>query len=216
MFLAAHRTDALRFGWSVGPSPTRRTTQQSTLRRNSRHLTRTPNARSFAHNLVKLFVDERLHSFTADVSLRCQLAEAPQNFLFRVCVKDKHTIVSSQCPILAFDFHTSLRGNFIESVSTIGGLFKVFRTRFGEAKEADVSGHNIPFSFLADSEIPSCAPETPVLMVSGSLPVTDNRIENLTRLGFLPKPFAFHELLRKVRTLIQAEAPFPIQDQHQA
>ena len=51
-------------------------------------------------------------------------------------------------------------------------------------------------------------PETPVLMVSGSLPPTDNRIENLARFGFLPKPFAFDELLEKVRTLIQAEAPF--------
>ena len=52
-------------------------------------------------------------------------------------------------------------------------------------------------------------PETPVLMVSGSLPPTDNRIENLARFSFLPKPFAFDELLQKVRVLIQAEAPFP-------
>jgi DNA-binding response OmpR family regulator len=53
-------------------------------------------------------------------------------------------------------------------------------------------------------------PETPVLMVSGSLPATDNRIENLARFEFLPKPFAFEELLQKVRTLIQAGEPFPI------
>ena len=55
----------------------------------------------------------------------------------------------------------------------------------------------------------SVHPETPVLMVSGSLPSTDNRIENLARFGFLPKPFALAELLQKVRTLIQAETPFP-------
>jgi len=53
-------------------------------------------------------------------------------------------------------------------------------------------------------------PETPVLMVSGSLPPTDKRIENLAHFGFLPKPFAVDELLQKVRTLIEAEAPFPI------
>jgi CheY-like chemotaxis protein len=53
-------------------------------------------------------------------------------------------------------------------------------------------------------------PETPVLMVSGSLPPTDKRIENLANFGFLPKPFALNELVQKVRTLIQAEAPFPI------
>jgi CheY-like chemotaxis protein len=52
-------------------------------------------------------------------------------------------------------------------------------------------------------------PETPVLMVSSSLPPTDNGIEDLARFGFLPKPFAFDELLRTVRTLIQAKAPFP-------
>jgi two-component system response regulator GlrR len=55
-------------------------------------------------------------------------------------------------------------------------------------------------------------PETPVLMVSGSLPPTDNRIENLAHFGFLPKPFAFDELIQKVRTLIQVEAPFPRRD----
>jgi DNA-binding response OmpR family regulator len=55
-------------------------------------------------------------------------------------------------------------------------------------------------------------PETPVLMVSGSLPVTDNRMENLAHFGFLPKPFAFDELVQKVRTLIQAETPFPIRE----
>src|ERR1051325_6735222 len=34
-------------------------------------------------------------------------------------------------------------------------------------------------------------PKTPVLMLSGSLPPTDHRIENLDRFGFLPKPFEF-------------------------
>jgi DNA-binding response OmpR family regulator len=55
-------------------------------------------------------------------------------------------------------------------------------------------------------------PEAPVLMVSRSLPPTDERIENLARFGFLPKPFAFDELLRTVRTLIQAKAPLPIRE----
>jgi len=52
-------------------------------------------------------------------------------------------------------------------------------------------------------------PETPVLMVAGSLPPTDARIHNLAHFDFLPKPFAFHELLQKVRALIETEAPFP-------
>jgi DNA-binding response OmpR family regulator len=50
-------------------------------------------------------------------------------------------------------------------------------------------------------------PQTPVLMVSGSLLPTDSRIKNLTNFGFLHKPFAFDELVLKVRTMIQAETP---------
>ena len=52
-------------------------------------------------------------------------------------------------------------------------------------------------------------PETPVLMVSGSLPPTDSRIRNLANFDFLLKPFAFDELVQKVRTMIQAETPLP-------
>jgi two-component system cell cycle sensor histidine kinase/response regulator CckA len=54
-------------------------------------------------------------------------------------------------------------------------------------------------------------PKTPVLMVSGSLPLLHVRSEpDLERFEFLPKPFEFHELLHKVRTLLDAAAPLPI------
>jgi len=56
----------------------------------------------------------------------------------------------------------------------------------------------------------SIHPEMPVLMVSGSLPSTDNRMENLARFELLPKPFEFDEFLQKVRMLIKNEAPFPL------
>jgi DNA-binding response OmpR family regulator len=55
-------------------------------------------------------------------------------------------------------------------------------------------------------------PETPVLMVSGSLPPSDSRIEDLAHFGFLAKPFAFDELVQKVHTLIQAKSPLPIRE----
>ena len=54
-------------------------------------------------------------------------------------------------------------------------------------------------------------PKTPVLMVSGSLPVL--RIKNeqdLEHFDFLAKPFQFNELLHKVRTLLDATSPLPI------
>jgi two-component system, cell cycle sensor histidine kinase and response regulator CckA len=57
-------------------------------------------------------------------------------------------------------------------------------------------------------------PKTPVLMVSGSLPVLRARSEpDLERFDFLAKPFQFSELLRKVRTLLDAAAPLPIRKQ---
>jgi DNA-binding response OmpR family regulator len=53
-------------------------------------------------------------------------------------------------------------------------------------------------------------PKTPVLMVSGSLPLIQHRADDLDRFEFLAKPFHFKELLRKVRTLLDATAPLPI------
>ena len=53
-------------------------------------------------------------------------------------------------------------------------------------------------------------PKTPVLMVSGSLPLLQDRAEELDHLTFLPKPFHFGELLHKVRTLLDAATPLPI------
>ena len=53
-------------------------------------------------------------------------------------------------------------------------------------------------------------PKTPVLMVSGSLPLIQNKADDLERLEFLAKPFQFKELVHKVRTLLDATAPLPI------
>ena len=53
-------------------------------------------------------------------------------------------------------------------------------------------------------------PETPVLMVSGSFPLAQNRPDDLDRFEFLAKPFHFDELLHKVRALLDATAPLPI------
>ena len=54
-------------------------------------------------------------------------------------------------------------------------------------------------------------PKTPVLMVSGSLPLLRVRIAlDLERFDFLAKPFLFNELLRKVHKLLAAAASVPI------
>ena len=53
-------------------------------------------------------------------------------------------------------------------------------------------------------------PKTPVLMVSGSLPLIQHGADDLDRLEFLAKPFQFNELRHKVRTLLDAAAPLPI------
>jgi DNA-binding NtrC family response regulator len=57
----------------------------------------------------------------------------------------------------------------------------------------------------------SVHPETPVLMVSGSLPVLHPKSEpGLRRFDFLAKPFQFNEFIRKVRALLDAATPLPI------
>jgi len=57
-------------------------------------------------------------------------------------------------------------------------------------------------------------PKTPVLMVSGSLPLLRARSEpDLDRFAFLAKPFQFSELIHKVRVLLDAAAPLPIRKQ---
>src|ERR1017187_5401825 len=54
-------------------------------------------------------------------------------------------------------------------------------------------------------------PKTPVLMVSGSLPLLRARSEpDLERFEFLAKRFQFNELLHKVRILLDATAPLPM------
>jgi CheY-like chemotaxis protein len=53
-------------------------------------------------------------------------------------------------------------------------------------------------------------PKTPVLMVSGSLPVLRGRAEDLDRFEFLAKPIHLSELLHKVRALLDAAVPLPI------
>ena len=54
-------------------------------------------------------------------------------------------------------------------------------------------------------------PKTPVLVVSGSLPLLRARSEpDMDRFTFLAKPFQFSELIHKVRTLLDAAASLPI------
>ena len=56
-------------------------------------------------------------------------------------------------------------------------------------------------------------PRTPVLMVSGSLPLIHHKAHGLDRLEILEKPFEFKELLHKVRRLLDIVSPLPIRKQ---
>jgi CheY-like chemotaxis protein len=53
-------------------------------------------------------------------------------------------------------------------------------------------------------------PEIPVLMVSGSVPLIQQKAKDLDRFDFLEKPIHFNEMLKKVRTLLDVTAPLPI------
>ena len=56
-------------------------------------------------------------------------------------------------------------------------------------------------------------PRTPVLMVSGSLPLIHHKADGLDRFEILEKPFEFKELLHKVRKLLDISSPLPIRKQ---
>jgi len=56
-------------------------------------------------------------------------------------------------------------------------------------------------------------PKTPVLMVSGSLPLMHHKADGLDRFEILEKPFEFKELLHKVRRLLDIVSPLPIRRQ---
>lgn len=65
----------------------------------------------------------------------------------------------------------------------------------------DVNGLELSRQFRA------VHPQAPVLMVSGSLPLLRDGNEDLDRVELLAKPFAFDELLHKVRKLLDATVP---------
>src|SRR5512137_1594709 len=95
------------------------------------------------------------------------------------------------------------------------------------AEALRVAGSNVPIHLLiTDLMMPEVDgleltrrfrmvhPKTPVLMVSGSLPVLRARSElDPDHFDFLAKPFQFDELLLKVRMLLDATAPLPIRKQ---
>ena len=53
-------------------------------------------------------------------------------------------------------------------------------------------------------------PKTPVLMVSGTFPLIENRADDFDRFEFLAKPFQYDDLLHKVHALLDAAAPLPL------
>jgi DNA-binding response OmpR family regulator len=52
-------------------------------------------------------------------------------------------------------------------------------------------------------------PQAPVLLVSGSLPLTEESTQGLEHFECLPKPFKIKELVRKVRALLDTATPLP-------
>lgn len=56
----------------------------------------------------------------------------------------------------------------------------------------------------------SLHPTTPVLMVSGSLPLIQHKVGNLDRFVLLEKSSTFDELLVKVQALLNEVSPLPI------
>jgi len=58
-------------------------------------------------------------------------------------------------------------------------------------------------------EFRALRPETPVLLVSSSLPAVQNKVKEWERFAVLEKSSSFEELLEKVRTLLAEVIPLP-------
>ena len=119
-------------------------------------------------------------------------------------VDDDPMVRNMETQVLRLHGYTVLEAESAAEALQLAGVIAPIHLLVTDLMMPEVDGFELTRRFRA------VHPETPVLMVSGSLPLVQHKTDDLDRFDFLAKPFQFKELLHKVRTLLDAAAPLPI------
>jgi DNA-binding NtrC family response regulator len=119
-------------------------------------------------------------------------------------VDDDRTVRDLESQMLRLQGYTVLEAENAAEALRVAATTATIHLLVTDFSMPDVDGLELSRRFRA------VHPTTPVLMVSGSLPLSRPGGDDLGRFEFLAKPFLFHELLHKVRRLLDAAAPLPI------
>jgi DNA-binding response OmpR family regulator len=119
-------------------------------------------------------------------------------------VDDEPLVRDVETQILRLQGYTVLEAENATEAMRLAAATKTIHLLVTDFWMPDIDGLELARRFRA------VHPKTPVLMVSGSLPLIHDRADDLEHFALLPKPFHFGELLHKVRTLLDAATPLPI------
>jgi DNA-binding NtrC family response regulator len=139
------------------------------------------------------------------VPLAAKISEPPKTLLV---VDDDPMVRNMETQVLRMHGYTVLEAESAAEALQLAAVAEPIHLLITDLAMPEVDGLELTRRFR------EVHPETPVLMVSGSLPLLRARSErDMDRFDFLAKPFHFQELLQKVRTLLDAAAPLPIRKQ---
>jgi two-component system, cell cycle sensor histidine kinase and response regulator CckA len=119
-------------------------------------------------------------------------------------VDDEPLVRDAETQILRLQGYTVLEAENAAEALRVAAATKTIHLLVTDFWMPDIDGLELARRFRA------VHPKTPVLMVSGSLPLLQDRADDLDHFAILAKPFHFGELLHKVRTLLDATTPLPI------
>ena len=119
-------------------------------------------------------------------------------------VDDEPMIRDLEAHILRLNGYTVLQAQDAAEALRLAGETEKIHLLITDFSMPEVDGLELSRRFRA------VHPKAPVLMVSGSLPLLRDGTRDLDRVELLAKPFAFSELLHRVRTLLDAAETLPL------
>jgi two-component system cell cycle sensor histidine kinase/response regulator CckA len=115
-------------------------------------------------------------------------------------VDDDEMVRALEASILSSQGYKVLQANGAGEAMLLAGPNSNINLLLTDFSMPDIDGLELTRQFR------SVHPETPVLLVSGSLPQMESQTRDMRLVDVLAKPFVFNELLEKVRALISAAA----------